>query len=56
MSHYSFEFKYFENVSAKELKSSKVKIDSNDIHEAEDLFMKYHPDAVIIMVCTEGEI
>lgn len=53
---YGFEFKYFDNVSAKELKSGHVILDTNNIYEAEDIFLQYHPDAVIIMILTEGEI
>lgn len=53
---YEFEFKYFDNVSAKDLKSGHVILDTDNIYEAEDIFLQYHPDAIIIMILLEGEI
>ena len=52
---YKYTFKYFDNVNAKDLKDGYVWLDHRDIYEAEDLFMQYHPDAVVIMILTDGD-
>ena len=53
---YKYEFDYFENVNGKELKKGYVTLDHDDIYEADDIFKQYHPDAVVVMCCIEGDI